>query len=163
MLSITAVTSVTQISTNGHTWTHVISCHDLSTNLQQKFCCGGENIRCYMMKGRLSILHINLEHRQSVNAHLAALDAPSTWCPTSLLPTLFSKSSNHTMSFRFKIFKRIKIYVCRYLRKCGLTSSYPQKIIASEKSMDLRWCAFTIVDRIFITSSLSSYVIDASM
>ena len=163
MLSITAVTNVTQISTNGHIWTHVISCHDLSTSLQQKFCCGGEPIRCCIMKGRLSILHINSEHRHSVNADLAALDVPSTSCPTSLLSTLFSKSWNHTMSFRFKIFKRIKIYVCRYLRKCGLTFTYPQKIIASEKSMDLRWRAFTIVDRIFITSSLTSHAIDARM
>ena len=163
MLSITAVTNFTQISTNGHAWTHLISCHDLSTSLQQKFCCGGVSTRCCILKRRSFILHVNSEHRHSVNADLAALDVPSTSCPTSLLPTLFSKSSNHTMSFRFKIFKRIKIYVCRYLRKCGLKSSYPQKIIASEKSMDLRWGAFTIVDLMFITSSLSSYVIDASM
>ena len=86
-------------------------------------------------------------------------DVPPRYCQRCL----FAKSWNHTMSFRFKIFKRIKIYVCRYWRKCGLTSTYPQKIIASEKPMDLRWCAFTIVDGMFITSSRSSYVIDASM
>ena len=102
---------------------------------------------------------VSIHNILSMRMHnLAALDVPSMSCPSSLLPTLFSQSSNHTMSLRFKIFKLIKTCVCIYLRKCEFTLSYRQNIIASEMCIHLCSCAVAIVGRIFITSSWSSYV-----